>query len=59
MQEIREIREIQNPQNRQSVQEITSGQPSPTPTAETTWQSPEYEVVDTALEVTAYALATR
>ncbi|MER5210251.1 pyrroloquinoline quinone precursor peptide PqqA [Streptomyces sp. NPDC002838] len=37
----------------------TPDQPSPTPTDQTTWQSPEYEVVETALEVTAYALATR
>ncbi|MCZ4516291.1 pyrroloquinoline quinone precursor peptide PqqA [Streptomyces phaeochromogenes] len=30
-----------------------------TVTGGTGWQSPEYEVVDTALEVTAYALVTR
>ncbi|WP_435864294.1 pyrroloquinoline quinone precursor peptide PqqA [Streptomyces phaeochromogenes] len=30
-----------------------------TVTGATGWQSPEYEVVDTALEVTAYALVTR
>ncbi|MFJ3306619.1 pyrroloquinoline quinone precursor peptide PqqA [Streptomyces sp. NPDC086549] len=29
------------------------------PTAEAAWERPDYVVVDTALEVTAYSLATR
>ncbi|NGO07080.1 pyrroloquinoline quinone precursor peptide PqqA [Streptomyces sp. HC44] len=40
------------------VQE-TPDAPVVTVAGETGWQSPEYEVVETALEVTAYALATR
>ncbi|MBC9727568.1 pyrroloquinoline quinone precursor peptide PqqA [Streptomyces sp. TRM68367] len=37
----------------------THDQPVAAVSGETGWQSPEYEVVETALEVTAYALATR
>ncbi|MEZ0093538.1 pyrroloquinoline quinone precursor peptide PqqA [Streptacidiphilus sp. EB129] len=27
--------------------------------AQSSWQSPDFEIVDTALEVTAYSLSTR
>ncbi|WUH17481.1 pyrroloquinoline quinone precursor peptide PqqA [Streptomyces sp. NBC_00448] len=30
-----------------------------TDTTTSTWQTPDFEVVDTALEVTAYSLSTR
>jgi coenzyme PQQ precursor peptide PqqA len=52
MQEIREPQEIRRTQE-------TQDRSGPTVTGGTGWQSPEYEVVDTALEVTAYALVTR
>ncbi|MER5942948.1 pyrroloquinoline quinone precursor peptide PqqA [Streptomyces sp. uw30] len=32
---------------------------TPATTDDTTWQAPAFEVVDTALEVTAYSLSTR
>jgi len=52
MQEIREPQEIRGTQE-------TPDRSGPTVTGGSGWQSPEYEVVDTALEVTAYALVTR
>lgn len=52
MQEIREPQEIRRTQE-------TPDRSGVTVTGATGWQSPEYEVVDTALEVTAYALVTR
>jgi coenzyme PQQ precursor peptide PqqA len=36
--------------------EQTTTQPTAT---EQTWHTPDFEIVDTALEVTAYSLATR
>ncbi|GGX34780.1 pyrroloquinoline quinone precursor peptide PqqA [Streptomyces sp. WAC 01325] len=36
------------------VEQAPSAQPD-----DTTWQAPAFEVVDTALEVTAYSLSTR
>ncbi|MFE6397752.1 pyrroloquinoline quinone precursor peptide PqqA [Streptomyces alboflavus] len=36
--------------------EVTSGSPETGPTG---WQTPEYTVVETSLEVTAYRLADR
>lgn len=52
MQEIREPQEIRRAQE-------TPDRSGATFTGGTGWQSPEYEIVDTALEVTAYALVTR
>ncbi|WP_210583224.1 pyrroloquinoline quinone precursor peptide PqqA [Streptomyces sp. GESEQ-35] len=43
----------------QETQEIQELQQTPAVTAENGWRSPEYEIVETALEVTAYLLATR
>ncbi|WP_406724014.1 pyrroloquinoline quinone precursor peptide PqqA [Streptomyces sp. GD-15H] len=34
-------------------------QAPPCPVEETGWQTPEFVIVETALEVTAYSLATR
>ncbi|MEU9986683.1 pyrroloquinoline quinone precursor peptide PqqA [Streptomyces sp. NPDC007971] len=36
-----------------------ASRPGPQTSDEKTWQSPGYQVVETALEVTAYALADR
>jgi coenzyme PQQ precursor peptide PqqA len=52
------MQEIREPRESRKIQE-TPDQPVVTVTGGSSWQSPEYEVVDTALEVTAYALATR
>jgi coenzyme PQQ precursor peptide PqqA len=64
IQEMRETREIPKTQEALDQSVVTSAATSAetslvTVTGETNWQSPEYEVVETALEVTAYALATR
>ncbi|MET8681042.1 pyrroloquinoline quinone precursor peptide PqqA [Streptomyces sp. NPDC004647] len=40
------------------TQAAEQAQPSGT-TGETGWQTPDYQVVETALEVTAYALSSR
>ncbi|WP_107102500.1 pyrroloquinoline quinone precursor peptide PqqA [Streptomyces phaeochromogenes] len=52
------MQEIRKPQEIRRTQE-TPDRAGATVTGGKVWQSPDYEVVDTALEVTAYRLVTR
>ncbi|MCX4910853.1 pyrroloquinoline quinone precursor peptide PqqA [Streptomyces sp. NBC_00878] len=55
---MRDIQELRERQDGRKTEEAPD-RPGPAVTDGASWQSPEYEIVDTALEVTAYALATR